>query len=253
MQTNTKDTGKYERPSIETPTGRVYVYVDGFNFYHATKDTEAYPYGWCNWFLTAQNYCGRSRRVVGLKYFTSLISTNDEEKKRRQALHLAAMETIGKIVRGRFVQRERQCRQCGFLEQFHREKTTDTNIAVHMVLDAAMNRYDEAFLVTADMDLLPAVEAVTDPNLFRRPRTVTVLFPPHADSSSEFRAALDSLGASVRQIEMRVANIVRFPVELAATLGYEFPAHWALGSSGPPVASPRSNIRSAELQRTRRR
>ena len=117
-----------------------------------------------------------------------------------------------------------------------------------------MNRYDEAFLVSADMDMLPAVEAVSDPTLFRSPKTVTILFPPHADTSREFLAALDSLGVSrVRPIEMRVANIVRFPVELAAKLGYEFPAHWALGSSGPPVAPPRANIRSAEQQRTRRR
>jgi uncharacterized LabA/DUF88 family protein len=231
-------------PSVDSSIRRVYVYVDGFNFYHATTDTEAYPYGWCNWLLTAQNYCGQSRRVVGLKYFTSLVSTSDEEKTRRQKLHIAAMETIGKVVHGRFVPRERVCRQCGFVEHFNREKKTDTNIAVHMVLDAAMNRYDEAFLVTADMDLLPAVEAGTNPNLFRKPKPVTVLFPPHADTSNEFLAGLDSLGpAWVRPIEMKVANIVRFPVELAAKLGYQFPAHWALGSSGPPVSPPRSKIR----------
>jgi hypothetical protein len=221
------------RPTIS----RVYVYVDGFNFYVATKGTRAYPFGWCNWHLTAENYCGPSRRVSKVKYFTSRIIDDDETKRERQALHLKAMGTIAEIVPGRFVKREEICSNCGHTKQFAREKMTDTNIAIHMVLDAAANRYDEAFLVSADMDLLPAVQMVTDPKHFRTPRKVTLLIPPYAHTSREFRAGLDEFPNRVRVIELNLTNLVRFSLDLAATLGHDFPKHWAEGSTGPPVRS----------------
>lgn len=213
---------------------RVYVYVDGFNFYYATKWTDAYPYGWCNWRLTAENYCGQSREVVHVKYFTSEIVTTDADKRRRQKLHIAAMKTEGEVILGRFANREYKCRKCGLVEQSSREKRTDTNIAVQMVLDAATDQYEEAFLVTADEDLLPAIEMVTDERNFQPPRKVTVLFPPGAHVSREFRSELNRRHL-VRSIELRTANMVRFPRELATKLGFEFPKRWNLGSTGPSL------------------
>lgn len=215
---------------------RVYVYVDGFNFYGSTRGTDTYPYGWCNWRRTAENYCGQNRTISHVKYFTSEIITTDKPKQDRQKLHIAAMKTIADVILGRFVPRTHQCRECGWTETFNREKKTDTNIAVHMVFDAAANRYDEAFLITADMDLLPAVEMVSDARCFNPPRKVTVLIPPHAHTNKEFVAALDGCRSGlVRTIDLHSSNIVRFPEELAANLGFPFPRHWSLGSTGPPI------------------
>jgi uncharacterized LabA/DUF88 family protein len=216
---------------------RVFVYVDGFNFYWATRGTNAYPYGWCNWRVTAESYCGRTRSVEQVKYFTSEILSSDDAVRQRQALHIAAMKRYATVILGRFVPRERTCEQCGYVEYSSREKKTDTNIAIHMVFDAAANRYDEAFLVTADMDLLPAVEMITDPHYLKRPRQVTVLVPPYASTSKEFRDALNSRGDSVRLIDMRLANMERLPSALAAELGYPFPDHWEIGSMGPTTST----------------
>lgn len=217
---------------------RVYVYVDGFNFYLSTKGTEAYPYGWCNWRRTAENYCGQTRSVVRVKYFTSEIITSDNARRKRQELHIAAMKTIADVILGRFVPRTHTCKKCGWTENFTREKKTDTNIAIQMVFDAGADLYDEAFLVTADMDLLPAVEMVSAERFFRRPRKVTVLIPPHAHTSQEFLASLeDRRNNLIRAIELRLANLVRFPEQLATDLGYSFPRHWALGSTGPSILS----------------
>ena len=198
---------------------RVYVYVDGFNFYHATLGTPAYSFGWCNWRATAENYCGASRQVTKVKYFTSEILSNDKAKRERQALHLKAMKTVAELIYGQFKPREQRCTNCGHSKQFSREKMTDTNIAIHLVHDAGANRYDEAFLITADMDLLPAIQMVTSPRHFKTPRKVTVLIPPNAETSREFRESLDQ-GLSK---------------ERAAELGHEFPAHWNEGSKGPPL------------------
>src|ERR1035438_2943362 len=74
---------------------RVFVYVDGFNFYWATRGTDAYPYGWCDWRSTAEKYCGQTRSVARVKYFTSAIMSRDDAKRRRQDLHIAAMKQQG--------------------------------------------------------------------------------------------------------------------------------------------------------------
>jgi hypothetical protein len=81
---------------------RVMVYVDGFNFYYATRWTEAYPSGWCNWRDTAQNYCDRGQIVTGVRYFTSTILSKNSAKVWRQELHIRAMETIATVVQGKF-------------------------------------------------------------------------------------------------------------------------------------------------------
>lgn len=238
---------------------RAIVYVDGFNFYHATYGTKAYPFGWCNWKETAAKYCGPSRDVVAVRYFTTPILSSDVAKVRRQDLHIAAMGTIADVILGTFVPRQIGCPECGHVEHTVREKKTDVNIAVQMVVDAVLRLYDEAFLVTADLDLLPAVRTVVDERLYAAldpglPPSVphvTVLFPPHSQYSQEF-LEFERNCPRVRCIEMITANIVRFRESLATELKYEFPQHWKLGSTGvgAAVATDPSKRRSASRGRT---
>ena len=64
----------------------VSAYVDGFNFYEASKNKSWYPYGWCNWTKTIENYCPRAE--VRVKYFTSDVSPRHRGSRARQDLHL---------------------------------------------------------------------------------------------------------------------------------------------------------------------
>lgn len=208
---------------------RVYFYVDGFNFYHATRDTPFYPYGWCDWKAVAASLCRPPRELLQVKYFTSWIEcSKDSAKKDRQRLHIKGMEKMGaRVFYGKFVLRTSVCPNCNYEERKYREKKTDTNIAVQMVLDAAHNRYDQAYLVTADADLLPPVEAVTSPLWFRPPKKVTVLLPP-GQKCPELECFTNQ---NYDCFELREHHLKRLPEEWAVELGFrEFPERWKLRS-----------------------
>ena len=64
----------------------------------------------------------------------------------------------------------------------HEEKETDVNIALWLLNNAYKDMFDEAFLITRDSDLTPAVKLVLKefPN-----KKVKVIAPPNAGHSKE--------------------------------------------------------------------
>jgi hypothetical protein len=46
---------------------RAVAYIDGMNFYEASKDKQWYPAGWCNWMETIATYAP-SATGVSVKY-----------------------------------------------------------------------------------------------------------------------------------------------------------------------------------------
>jgi uncharacterized LabA/DUF88 family protein len=67
---------------------------------------------------------------------------------------------------------------------------TDVNIAVEMLSDAYLDKYDAALLITGDSDLVPPINAVH--NFFTTKRIV-VAFPPKRFNISVNHAAKGSL------------------------------------------------------------
>lgn len=61
---------------------------------------------------------------------------------------------------GHFKEKQRTCRACGAVWTQHEEKETDVHMAARIVVDACEDRYDRAVLVTADSDLVPALDIV---------------------------------------------------------------------------------------------
>jgi len=241
--------------SHESTPRRAYAYIDGFNFYHASLEVEAfYPYGWCNWKATIQNYCGLDSRVIHVKYFTSLV--RDAGKSRRQTLHINAMKTVADVIEGEFARRPNRkcelcrrplvCASCGSTEHTV-EKKTDVNIAVHMLTDAMKGLYMDAYLVTRDRDLLPVVAALLNRRQFPSPLRVNVLFPPggHTDEFRELEQRLPGF----RCIDLSTSKMVRFPEELAKKLGdFRFPEHWKIRKQGSAPAN--ANIPQRSVTRS---
>src|ERR1039458_8924574 len=78
---------------------RVIGYIDGMNFYEASKDKRWYLAGWCNWTQTLDAYCPGAD--ISVRYFTTLYSGKAQERIRRQKLHLLAMgEVIARELAG---------------------------------------------------------------------------------------------------------------------------------------------------------
>jgi uncharacterized LabA/DUF88 family protein len=56
-----------------------------------------------------------------------------------------------------------------------KEKATDTNITIQVIMDALDNKYDTAFLITGDEDFVPLIEAIRNKPFNRK---VSIVFPP---------------------------------------------------------------------------
>ena len=158
---------------------RVVVYVDGFNLYYGLKECGWRRYYWLNIAMLAERLAKPDQTVVGVKYFTSRVSSTptDPEKARRQETYIEALQTQRgmQIFYGNYRQKPVTCRKCGCSWLQREEKRTDVNIAVKMMTDAFQDAFDTAMLLTGDSDLSGAIERVRA--LFPAKRIV-VGFPP---------------------------------------------------------------------------
>jgi hypothetical protein len=228
---------------MEDPEMRVVGYIDGMNFYEASKDQAWYPAGWCNWTETLGVYCPGAE--VSVRYFTSLYVGRDMKQVRRQKLHILAMEkeAHAEIILGSCRRRPLVCPNCRTLlkcprakcgcDQRLAEKMTDVNIAVRMLEDAIDGLFDRAYLVSADVDLLPAIKAV----LRRAPSSqVIVLLPPGAVMAGEFAELNKTYPRRAIALYLDLGKLRRFPDELPHRWGMRLPPHWREGAGKRPLA-----------------
>lgn len=145
--------------------------MDGLNLYHGMQSLNLLDYRW----LDLRNVCvrlaNRARDKAGLDemavervtYCTSFVS--DKQAAFRQDVFIQALQAHSDIhvLHGKYEAKGRECEcHCGChnLVAFQKEKRTDVNLAVQMVMDAAsVTRPYAALLVTGDTDLVPAIEA----------------------------------------------------------------------------------------------
>ena len=173
------------------PTSRVLAYIDGFNVYYglrnASRDSDRSHLSWGGdpseclgrslyWLdleAVVLSQLKRSEECVGIKYFSAprrvprLAEETDksrhEESNSRQSILLDALSTRPHIelVMGWYSEGQpHRCSECGHQWPNFEEKVTDVNIATHLITDAYEGRFDRAFLITADADLVPPVKAV---------------------------------------------------------------------------------------------
>jgi len=222
---------------------RVIGYIDGMNFYEASKNKSWYPAGWCNWSETMSAYCPNAE--VSVRYFTTLYTGRDRKRIDRQTLHLLAMKEVARadIVLGSRRERSLKCPECGSRLKCARvscgcesdivEKMTDVNIALRMFEDAIDGLFDRAYLVSADVDLIPAIDAV----MRRAPDVqVVVLIPPEPETGmAEDFANLEQTypGRSVaRYLDLR--KMKRFPDDLPRRWNMKLPTHWREDAGARP-------------------
>ena len=96
------------------------------------------------------------QQLQAVHYFTSRIRANGRNAAdmRRQLTYLEALGTLPGITLhfGHYLEKIKQCRNCGAQWTDYEEKMTDVNIAVQMLADAFEDRFDTALLISADSD-----------------------------------------------------------------------------------------------------
>jgi uncharacterized LabA/DUF88 family protein len=170
---------------------KVIAYIDGYNLYYGLRDQGWKRFYWLNLQKLAEQFLKPNQTLVETKYFTTIVKYPDD-KRRRQQVFLEALQTLPNlsIFYGHFLSDPVTCHQCGHTYTTHHEKMTDVNISVELMKDAFQDRFDVAFLISADSDLVSPVRIVQQ--LFPKKRVISI-FPPGRFSSALKRISAGTL------------------------------------------------------------
>ena len=203
-------------------TVRVIVYVDGFNLYFGLKSKGYKRHYWLDIERLAGHLLKPGQDLKVVKYFTADIKRGTGKHRRQQTFldALVTHTTKLEVIRGRYLIKDRQCRQCGHVAQIPEEKKTDVNIATHMLIDAFTDRCDVAFLVSGDSDLVPPVEMIRQHYSTKR---ILVAFPPGRKSEELKKVSHGSFW-----INEKTLRISQMPNPVVKPNGYELhkPSQW---------------------------
>lgn len=145
------------------------VYIDGFNLYYGClKDSQ---YKWLNLQWLCELLLPKNQ-IVGIKYFTAKVfsRSNDPQKHIRQQVYWRALETIPclEIIEGHYSEHTKWMRlahpqpgKSKYIEVIKtEEKGSDVNLAVHLLHDGYLKKYELAVVISNDSDLLSAIQIV---------------------------------------------------------------------------------------------
>lgn len=159
---------------------RVVAYIDGYNLYYGLRDMKMKRFYWLNVQRLAEQFLRPGQILSFTKYFTTVIK-KPEDRRLRQTEFLDALKTLAdfQIFYGQFLSDTVTCHQCGHSYTTYHEKMTDVNISVELLKDAFEDRFDVAFLFSADSDLVGPIRAVQ--SLFEE-KKILAIFPPGRSS-----------------------------------------------------------------------
>jgi len=136
------------------PKERIFIQIDGNNFYHRLKETGlknllAFNYKKLAEFLLSRN----NKILISSKYYIGAIK-EEEGNIISKKLMIGQQKLLGSL--------QKQGWQIGFgnmlkTDVYH-EKGVDVLIATDMLVGAYENLYDKLFLISSDTDLLPAID-----------------------------------------------------------------------------------------------
>lgn len=170
---------------------RTSIYVDGFNlFYRTLKKT---PYKWLDLKSLFTKILDDRNEINAIKYFTARVSGKwDPKSPIRQQAYLRALQAYIpeiSIIYGHFLTHKIMMPLANPTIGTKRyvkvikteEKASDVNIAVHLLNDAWLDRYDCAIIVSNDSDLAEAVKIVKN----ELKKTIGVIMPGNGTPSKE--------------------------------------------------------------------
>lgn len=178
---------------------RVIVYVDGFNFYYGLKPRWK-KYYWINIVQLFESFMRPNQELVAVKYFSAR-PTDIGKSKRQDAFFQANKENPKfKLILGKYLRKKIECFRCHNVIHTYEEKESDVRFATQIVADAFQKNCDVAIVVSADSDMVPAIELAKEVKL-----KVYIYFPPN-----QFSSNLSTIGNSapvrMERFETRFKN-----------------------------------------------
>jgi len=203
---------------------RIITYIDGFNLYFGLRSKGWRRYYWLDLYQLSMSLLKPEQQLDAVHYFTARIRANgyNVDDMRRQSLYIEALQTLPLTTLhfGHYLDKPRQCRQCGARWMDYEEKMTDVNIAAQMLADAFDDRFDTALIVSADSDLTTPVVKVRERFPAKR---VVIAEPPGRHSTALCSAANGYF--TVGEAKLRSSQL---PAQVPRADGFVLsrPAHW---------------------------
>ncbi|MBI1901274.1 MAG: NYN domain-containing protein [Planctomycetia bacterium] len=214
-------------------SSRVICYIDGFNLYFGMRAANFRRYYWLDLCGLSASFLRPTQQLSAVKYFTARISgarpgdtpkvqAEKNAKRTRQQVYLEALSTLPLLTmfEGHYLDKTTNCRKCGAQWFRAEEKMTDVQIATELLTDAFQDKFDTAFVVSADSDLAPPIRRVLA--LFPSKRVV-VAFPPKRSSVQLTKTATTTFIIGKPKL---AANQLPNPVATASGHQLARPAEW---------------------------
>lgn len=180
-------------------------FIDGFNIYHAVDEMGMPHLKWISYrrlaeLISVGHATSMNEVVLATAYFNL-----SEGKRSRHELFVRAQRAKGvTIPLGHMADDDLRCPDCGWQWTKPTEKQSDVNVALSLYRAAVRDEFDVAFLLSADSDLLPAIEMVKKDAPEKRIMLVT---PPNRKHSKRLRTACHGkIHLSVEQMERAVMD-----------------------------------------------
>ena len=151
---------------------RVIFFIDGFNVYHSLEPNH-HKYKWLNYKKFVHCFIPTNEALSEIYFFTTFSTWNKAKRDRhRKYIKILENENI-KVIYGKFKEKTIKCPLGG---QFKKptEKQTDVNIVTYILKFAIQNKYDKAYIISGDTDLIPAYNAIK--TLFPK-KEIGIIFP----------------------------------------------------------------------------
>lgn len=202
---------------------RVIVYVDGFNFYYGLRSSRQWKkYYWIDIVKLFAQFLKPNQELVCVKYFSARPTNIDKSRNQNAFFQANAENPNFKLILGKYLHKEITCFKCGNIIHTFEEKESDVRIATQIVNDANRGNCDVAIIVSADSDMLPAVELAVESGV-----KVFIYFPPFQHSNA-LANATNSTPLNLQRYESRFrASVMPDVVHLkSANFDLSIPAKW---------------------------
>lgn len=166
---------------------KVIVYIDGFNFYYGLKkDRRWRRFYWLDIVKLFEKFMKSDQELAFVKYFSARPENHDKFLRQNSFFQANQENPKFQLILGKYLRKTIKCYNCGYLIQTYEEKESDVRIATQIVDDANNHNCDVAIVVSADSDMIPAVELA-----LKAGTKVFVYFPPfhHSNSLSNISAS----------------------------------------------------------------
>ena len=170
---------------------KVIVYIDGFNFYYGLRKNRWRKYYWLDFVKLFETFMRPNQELVAVKYFSARVDDVDKSLRQNALFQANQMNTKFKLILGKYLKKKFKCKNCNFQNDTFEEKESDVRIATQIVADAFRKNCDISIVVSADSDMIPAIELAMEEN-----HPVFSYFPPFQRSS-----AIESMFTSVIKLE----------------------------------------------------